>query len=650
MVLTRLGALVDELAPELRPWLPLLAVPLDLDPPSTPEVDALAPEFRRARLHESVIAFLRALLTRPTLIECDDAQYLDEASADLFAAVARRGRRRPVARPPAAPRRRSVRGAGDRRRVIRIEPGPLDDAARPRAGRGRDRRRAAQPDAARARRSSAPAAIRSSCAICCAPRHPAGATSCRRASRPPRWRASTASPRTSARSSAAPPFSASASTRASCSTCSATTFRRPTEQTWVRLEPFFQDDGDGYLRFRRVIVRDAAYAGLPYGTRRRLHRAVGERMEREYGSMLEEVGGLLSLHFHRAGEHAKAWRLRPRSRRSRARQRGVRRRRRPLPARDRLRPRHRDRSAAGGRGVGGARRRAGACRGGELRRRGVRTRAAAAARRSRERRAADAPRRPGCTSVSAAPPPAIRWSRARAARARGRRRAGGGARTGEAHDDARRGSPPAGQAPPRPSGSAAGRSPRRRPPADELLLARASFNLDWALVDLGRRARGDALGARAQHLHARRRCRAPGRGAQQPRHVRLLGGALGRGGRAVRARRAGQRARRRRLGGRLRRLQHRRGAGRPGAPRRGTGASAPRAPGLARDRGRPRRGVHVGAAGAPGGARRAPRGGRRAARGRGAQLPRAPDAGRRRAGRRVPGRGRAAGRRHRPGA
>ena len=35
-----------------------------------------------------MIAFLRALLNEPTLFVCDDAQYLDEASADLFSAVA----------------------------------------------------------------------------------------------------------------------------------------------------------------------------------------------------------------------------------------------------------------------------------------------------------------------------------------------------------------------------------------------------------------------------------------------------------------------------------------------------------------------------------------------------------------------------------
>ncbi len=63
-----------------------------------------------------VIAFLRALLDRPTLIECDDAQYLDEASAELFAAIAREVESDAVARPARAARGRDVRGAAAARR------------------------------------------------------------------------------------------------------------------------------------------------------------------------------------------------------------------------------------------------------------------------------------------------------------------------------------------------------------------------------------------------------------------------------------------------------------------------------------------------------------------------------------------------------
>ncbi len=144
---------------------------------------------------------------------------------------------------------------------------------------------------------------------------------------------------------------------------------------------------------------------------------------------------------------------------------------------------------------------------------------------------------------------------------------------------------------------------------------------------LGRAAEATHSEPRARDLHARRGHRAAGGGAEQPRHVRLLGGSLAGRGRAVRARRRGQRAGGRRLGRRLRRLQHRRGARRPGAPGGSRGAPAPGAADMARHRGRARRRVHVRAARAPGRARRAPRGGGRTADGCRTKLPRAEGGG-----------------------
>ncbi|MBK9114748.1 MAG: hypothetical protein IPM22_03665 [Betaproteobacteria bacterium] len=61
------------------------------------------------------------------------------------------------------------------------------------------------------------------------------------------------------------------------------------------------------MRFRRSLLRDAAYEGLPYKLRRQLHGAVATRMERELAQP-EEEADLLSLHFLVAGEHRAAWR------------------------------------------------------------------------------------------------------------------------------------------------------------------------------------------------------------------------------------------------------------------------------------------------------------------------------------------------------
>ena len=66
----------------------------------------------------------------------------------------------------------------------------------------------------------------------------------------------------------------------------------------------FADDGDGHLRFRHPVVRDAAYAGLPFATRRRLHARRGRPPgARRSVTEADEPRGILSLHFSLAGDH-----------------------------------------------------------------------------------------------------------------------------------------------------------------------------------------------------------------------------------------------------------------------------------------------------------------------------------------------------------
>ena len=81
----------------------------------------------------------------------------------------------------------------------------------------------------------------------------------------------------------------------------------PDDAAWERLAEFFEPADSGFLRFRRAVIRDAAYAGLPFRTRRRLHLNVGLRWEREVADP-DENGGLLSLHLSLGGEYDKAWR------------------------------------------------------------------------------------------------------------------------------------------------------------------------------------------------------------------------------------------------------------------------------------------------------------------------------------------------------
>jgi class 3 adenylate cyclase/tetratricopeptide (TPR) repeat protein len=66
------------------------------------------------------------------------------------------------------------------------------------------------------------------------------------------------------------------------------------------------DPDDGSVRFRHALVRDAAYARLPFKERYVLHSKVAITVERTRQDFDDTP--LLAYHFHRAGDYAKAWR------------------------------------------------------------------------------------------------------------------------------------------------------------------------------------------------------------------------------------------------------------------------------------------------------------------------------------------------------
>jgi class 3 adenylate cyclase/tetratricopeptide (TPR) repeat protein len=308
VVLERLRARIQEADPDLAAWEPLLAIVLDVAAPPTPEVQALADEFRSARLHEVVVWFLRSVLTEPTLLEFQDGHLMDHASAALLGAVARAAidarwlvvvtRRDTGSGFSASP------GPG----VVRLELAPLrlddalalaeavtDDAPLPphvvelaveRSGGSpqflRDLLRAAEADGGA---GALPESIEAAAMARLDLLSPADrALICRAAvlgvGFDPQLLADVLDPG----------------------------MRLPDERTWARLWRYFDPTADGHMRFKRPIVREAAYATLPFRTRRVLHALVGERLEREAGPHADEHAAILSLHFARAGEHAKAWR------------------------------------------------------------------------------------------------------------------------------------------------------------------------------------------------------------------------------------------------------------------------------------------------------------------------------------------------------
>lgn len=65
-------------------------------------------------------------------------------------------------------------------------------------------------------------------------------------------------------------------------------------------------ESDPAYLFKHALVQETAYEGLLKNDRKRLHRLVGEALERSYPDQLDEWAPLLGPHFNEAGELARA--------------------------------------------------------------------------------------------------------------------------------------------------------------------------------------------------------------------------------------------------------------------------------------------------------------------------------------------------------
>jgi predicted ATPase/class 3 adenylate cyclase len=89
-----LRAVVTEAAPELLPWLPLVGSVLSVDIPPTPETEALDPKFLRDQTVRVVVDLLDAVVPGLQLFVVEDAQWVDDLSAEVLRAIAQRARTR----------------------------------------------------------------------------------------------------------------------------------------------------------------------------------------------------------------------------------------------------------------------------------------------------------------------------------------------------------------------------------------------------------------------------------------------------------------------------------------------------------------------------------------------------------------------------
>jgi len=304
IVIAAIASHIDASGRDLDPWLPLLAIAFDTQVPMTRAVRELAASYRTAKLHEVMIEFLQPLMTVPTLIQIEHTHFMDEASAGLLQAICER--LEASAWVISVTRRESTDGfVGSPESSTRLTLAPLPADAMtelaestpeaslvpPHVLETAVERAGGSPEflldllaAAAAGSGELPESVEAAATSRIDELDPFERVLVRRASVlglsfHPRLLRHVLDPGTPA----------------------------PDEQTWSRMSAVFADDGDGYVRFKRPALCEAAYGSLPFRLRRQLHSTVGRALEPALGHDSDADPAVLSLHFGLAGDHGRAW-------------------------------------------------------------------------------------------------------------------------------------------------------------------------------------------------------------------------------------------------------------------------------------------------------------------------------------------------------
>ncbi|MDP9329986.1 MAG: tetratricopeptide repeat protein [Actinomycetota bacterium] len=301
---------VEASAPELIPWLPLLAIPLDVEVPATPEVDALGEEFRRAKLEWAISDLLsRVFADRSVLLAIEDVHWMDDASAALLSMLCLQ-----IANGPwlvAVTRRDEETGfvAAPGEKSTTLRPAPLavadgealllaateDAPYRPHEVVVLVERSGGNPLFLKELLSAARAAggveeLPTSVDAIVTAQIDRLPLSDRRLLR---YAAVLGASFTDELIEALLDGEEEMLDRAA----------------WRRLSEFVEPDGPGSHRFRHALMRDAAYEGLPFRRRRELHARVGDTICRRAGADDEDFAELLSMHYFYAQQHEDAWKF-----------------------------------------------------------------------------------------------------------------------------------------------------------------------------------------------------------------------------------------------------------------------------------------------------------------------------------------------------
>ena len=306
---------ISQLAPDLLPWVPLLADVLDLVVPDTPETAALDARFRRERAKPVVEHAFAAALAAPTMLVFEDVHWLDEPSADMLrhfervvagypwlVVVTRRDEPSAFAVDESSPAPASS--------LVRLA--PLEDAAATALVHAATATSPLRPDEVAnvvARGAGNPLFVGELVAAAAATGvdHLPDSVEAVFAAQ---IDALPANARKVLRHAAVLGSSFDLPLLASLLGEEVDVPLRDAHALARRLRGMLIAEGRTRARFSHQLLRDVAYEALPYRSRRRLHESAGDSLERMLGddAKTSDRAGVLSLHFFHAQRWQKCWR------------------------------------------------------------------------------------------------------------------------------------------------------------------------------------------------------------------------------------------------------------------------------------------------------------------------------------------------------
>jgi len=302
-VASRLEEVISQLAPDLKPWMPLLGIPLGIEIPDTPTTAEIDPSFRTPRMHENVEQLLVAVHEHPAVIIVEDAQWIDPASAGVLSRLVDATASQPwlilVGRRPDGEWVASPRAT-----VLELEPLDSDEitellrlAAREHPVSDHDLARLVDRSAGHPlfalellegfEEGDLPDSIEAVIAE----------------------RIDRLDPRDRQILRYAAVLGNNFTLDLLAEALPAVAQAVEDTGTWDRLADFLDLSITGSVAFRHDLIRATAYKGLPYRLRREVHGIVAAALERRARRRPERHASLLALHHSEAGNWQAAWRF-----------------------------------------------------------------------------------------------------------------------------------------------------------------------------------------------------------------------------------------------------------------------------------------------------------------------------------------------------